>query len=192
MQQDDNQTSAEEIPLQVLPTPNPEALMFRAARPLVHSGTYQYRDAADTGDSPLAQALFQLDGVVSVLIAHSFVTVTRRRELSWDPLATQVQQVLRTFLARGEDAVDIAQRGVSTDYSPIEQKILDIIEEQVRPALVRDGGDIEYMGFEDGIVMLRLVGACHSCPHATLTLTYGVQQYLMENIEEVRGVQRVM
>jgi NFU1 iron-sulfur cluster scaffold homolog, mitochondrial len=178
--------------IDVLPTPNPDARIFRVSEALVPGGTYEFADEAHAAGSPLPEAIFAIRGVTSVLVARHFVTVTRAAEAGWSEIATEVQAVLRSFLGSGEVAIgdELAPRP-ARPTTDVERRILAVIETDVRPAIAHDGGDVEYMGFFEGIVELRLQGACGSCPHATATLAFGIQRYLMEQVPEVRGVRRV-
>ncbi len=180
------------VPIQTLPTPNPAALMFRVSEALVSSGTWWYHDAAEASGSPLARRLFAIEGTEQVLVARNFVTVTRADGHSWDPLTVEaVEQAIGAFLASGDLAVEDAPAAAPTATTDVERRVLDLIDRAIAPALAADGGSIEYVGFDDGFVLVRLSGACGTCPHATATLTYGVQRYLVEQIPEVKGVVRV-
>lgn len=194
MTDDSHQDGASHPDIEVLPTPNPDAAMFRVPEALVFRGTHEYGSPEEAHDSPLARRLFEVEGVTGVLIARQFVTVTRAPGLEWNDFAPLVKEALAEFLQSGQMAVQTTGEGetASTEYSEVEQRIMDLLEERIRPALAADGGDVEYVGFDDGVVRLRLAGACGSCPHATATLAYGIQHYLTEAIPEVKSVERVM
>lgn len=190
-QQHDAQIEA--IAVSTVPTPNPDALMFRLEEALVPVGTYEYSDAATAQtDSPLAARLLDVSGVELVLVAPRFVTVRKAEDARWPDIVPLIKRALREFVWSGEMAVFDTRVGpVSDNHSEVEKRILALIEEDIRPALAQDGGDVTYVGFEAGIVHLRMIGACGSCPSSTATLKMGIEALLMEEIPEVEGVAQV-
>lgn len=177
--------------IDTMPTPNPDALMFRVQEMLVPTGTFEFRSAAQAADSPLARRLFDLPGVTSVLVAPRFVTVNKEPELEWPELVPQIKAAVRDFLDSGDMAVPESESGAATYADPLAQKVADLLDEFIRPAIAADGGDILFRGIEDGVVLVKLIGSCHSCPSSTITLAAGVERMLMEEIPEVRGVRHV-
>jgi Fe-S cluster biogenesis protein NfuA len=182
--------SSENITIEILSTPNPDALMFRLDEVLVPQGSYEYASAEQAGAAPLARALFAVPGTAGVLIARNFVTITRSEGTPWQDLSAAVQDALRAFVASGGVAVEDAD-AVLAGGSDVEQRIARLIAESIQPALEADGGAIELVGFEDGVVQARLRGACGTCPHATATLAFGVKRFLMQHVPEVKDVVRV-
>jgi Fe-S cluster biogenesis protein NfuA len=188
------ESEIEAIQVSSIPTPNPDALMFRVEEALVPNGTFEYTDPArDRADAPLAARLLQLAGVELVLIAPRFVTVRKAEDTRWPELVPVVKQTIRQFIWSGEMAVfDTAAGPVGGgDLGAVEQRILQLLEDEIRPALAQDGGDVTYVGFEAGIVHLRMIGACGSCPSSTATLRQGIEALLREEIPEVLGVEQV-
>lgn len=177
--------------IDTLPTPNPEALMFRVQEMLVPRGTFEYRDRARAADAPLARRVFDVPGVTLVLIASRFVTVQKDPDLTWPELVPQVKAAIRDFLDSGDIAVPDADLDLGHVADPVERKVIQLLDEFIRPAVAQDGGDILYRGIEDGWVLLKLVGSCHSCPSSTATLRQGVERMLLEEVPEVRGVRQV-
>ncbi len=184
-------SAIDEISIETLSTPNPDALMFKLDEILLPQGTFEYESAEQAGESPLATALFAIEGTRGVLVARSFVTITRDSRVPWQGLAPAVRDALRSFVASGEVAVQATEGDAEAPTGAVEQRILQLIAESVQPALAADGGSIEFVNFEEGIVNVRLRGACGTCPHATATLAFGVQRFLMQHIPEVKGVARV-
>ncbi len=185
--------SAESLaPVDTVPTPNPNAIMLKVRETLVPSGTHEFKSGDDTDSSPLAAALLSLDGIELVLIAPRFVTLRKHPESEWPDLVPQAKDAMRTFLASGEMAV-LEEAGTidPAKLSEIEQKIIRLLDEEIRPALAMDGGDINYLGFENGVVQVAMVGACGTCPSATATLKMGVERLLQEEIPEVVSVEQV-
>jgi Fe-S cluster biogenesis protein NfuA len=175
-----------------VPTPNPNAIMLRVQETLVASGTHEFTTTDDLSGSPLAQALLAIDGIDLILIAPRFVTLRKNEDSDWPDIAPEAKDAMRAFLGSSQmavfesgDGIDPAQRGA------IEQQILKLLDEEIRPAIAMDGGDLTYMGFEDGIVKVQMIGACGSCPSATATLKMGIERLLMEEVPEVRAVEQV-
>ena len=179
------------IYVDTVPTPNPDAVMLKVQETLVPSGTHEFTLGADTAASPLAESLLKIDGIELVLIAPRFVTLKKRSDDDWLDLIPEAKETMRSFLRSGEMAVFEEKSAIdSAKLGAIEQKIVALLDEEIRPALAMDGGDINYLGFEDGIVQVQMVGACGTCPSSTATLKMGVQRLLMEEIPEVRGVEQ--
>jgi NFU1 iron-sulfur cluster scaffold homolog, mitochondrial len=182
--------SSDDITIEILSTPNPDALMFRLDEVLVPQGSFEFSSLDDAGGAPLAQALFAVPGTAGVLIARNFVTITRAEGTPWQDLSAGVQAALRAFVDGGGVAVeDVGE--ATTGGTDVEQRIARLIAESIQPALEADGGAIDFVGFEDGVVKARLRGACGTCPHATATLAFGVKRFLMQHVPEVTDVVRV-
>ncbi|RME26040.1 MAG: NifU family protein [Deltaproteobacteria bacterium] len=188
-----HEAEIEAIPIHSVPTPNPDALMFRVEEALVPTGTFEYSDAARAADeSPLAHALLSIGNIELVLIAPRFVTVRKEPRARWPDLVPRIKRTLREFIWSGEMAVfDVAVDASPPDRSEVEQRIIALLDEEIRPAIAQDGGDVTYMGFVDGVVQLRMIGACGTCPSSTATLKMGIEALLCEEIPEVRGVEQV-
>ena len=183
-----------EVPVAIdtVPTPNPDAVMLKVHETLVSTGTYEYTPDSDTAASPLAQALLGLNGIQLVLIAPRFVTLRKASGTIWPDIIPAAKTTMRDFLASGEMAVlDTASTVSPEALSEIEQRIVTILNEDIRPAIAQDGGDLTYMGFENGIVKVEMIGACGSCPSSTMTLKMGIERLLMEEIPEVRAVEQI-
>lgn len=180
------------VPIDTVPTPNPDAIMLKVQETLVPSGTHEFTKDDDTEGAPLAALLLAIDGVELVLIAPRFVTLRKHTEREWPDLIPDAKQALRTFVASGEMAVLETEATLNpAQVSEIEQHINRLLDEEIRPAVAMDGGDINYVGFENGIVQVQMAGACGSCPSSTATLKMGVERLLMEEIPEVRGVEQI-
>ena len=178
-------------PIDTMPTPNPDALMFKVAEVLVPTGTFEFRSPAQASDSPLARRLFDLVGVLSVLVAPRFVTVNKDAEIPWPELVPQIKAAVRDFLDSGDMAVAEEDVDLAQYDDPVERAVVRVLDEFIRPAVAQDGGDILYRGFHEGIVYVKLIGSCSSCPSSTATLAQGVERLLLEEVPEVRGVIQV-
>lgn len=184
--------SVEAVPVVTVPTPNPDALMFRVEEALVPTGTYEYKLGQSTADAPLAERLFQIDGVELVLIAPRFVTVGKSGAASWPEIVPFAKSIIRALLLDGEMAV-YDERAVATPegMSDLERRVLQMLDDEIRPAIAGDGGDVVYGGIVDGMVRLQLIGACGTCPSSTTTLRMGIERMLMEEFPELRGVEQI-
>jgi Fe-S cluster biogenesis protein NfuA len=179
------------IAIDTVPTPNPDALIFRVQEMLIPSGTFEYPDRARASDAPLPRRLFDIAGVTSVLVAPRFVTVNKDADVPWPELVPQIKAGIRDFLDSGDMAVPDGDLAVAHYEDPIERKIVQLLDEFIRPAVAQDGGDIVYRGLEDGVVLVKLIGSCSTCPSSTATLAMGVERMLLEEVPEIRGVRQV-
>jgi len=183
--------------IEILQTPNPDALKFAVPGRLVERGPYEYHAGDDLSTSPLARRLLDLSGVDMAMVADGFVTVQRTGGQEWEVLGAEVLTVLHDFLGSYEMAVyedevappDAPQ--VALPETETERQIVALLEEYVRPAVAEDGGEVIYRGFRDGIVQLTLRGACGTCPSSLTTLKMGVERLLQEHVPEVRGVENI-
>ena len=180
-------------PIDTVPTPNPDAIMLKVRETLVQSGTHEFTARDETEESPLAKLLLEIEGIQLVLIAPRFVTLRKDPSMDWPDLVPLAKQAMRDFLASGQMAV--FEKEVVADpkhLGAIEKQIIELLDEDIRPALAMDGGDINYVGFENGVVTVQLIGACSSCPSSTATLKQGVERLLTEEIPEVHAVEQIV
>lgn len=175
-------------------TPNPNTLKYvtEVAFLLAGAKNFPTRDSAE-GKSPLALKLFDLDGVEAIMVGKNFVTVTLADQDQLTELNDQIIDTIKNFLATGEkaifvDALKEAEENAPKAKNETEQQIIDILNNDIRPAVAMDGGDITFDRFEDGIVFLELKGACAGCPSSTATLKMGIENRLKESIPQVTEV----
>lgn len=176
-------------------TPNPDTLKYAISQPLLdRAAAYEFTDPSKTDGAPLAAALFAVEGVKAVMIAKDFVTVTVTGQDMLGPVNGAMLKEIPAYLEAGKPVVTEAFEAGSDhgeDDSEIAQQIKAILDQQVRPAVARDGGDIVFNRFEDGIVYLELKGSCQGCPSSTATLKMGIEHHLREVIPEVQQVEAV-
>lgn len=179
--------------IDTLPTPNPDAMMFKVGAPLVERGTYEFVSPEKAEAAPLAKRLFTITGVTQVLVTSRFVTINKRSEVPWHDLSRPVKLAIREHIASGELAVSPDQITHDLDTnSELARQIIELIDEDVRPALAMDGGDVQFVGLtDDGVVQLRLIGACSTCPSSTATLAFGIERLIVEEFPDVQGVIQV-
>lgn len=177
-------------------TPNPNTLKFVVNRKFLDKGAANFPQASTASGSPFAEKLFQIQGIAGVMIGTNFVTITKAPEGDWDVIADQVPKTVESYVLSGapfftEEWLNTPAPQSSGENSEIELKIKEILDNEIRPAVAMDGGDIVFGRFEDGIVYLHLQGACSSCPSSIATLKMGVETRLREAIPEVKEVVQV-
>ncbi|XP_010270438.1 PREDICTED: nifU-like protein 4, mitochondrial [Nelumbo nucifera] len=184
--------------IQTLSTPNPSSLMFYPGKPVMEVGSADFPNARSAMNSPLAKALYGIDGVTRVFFGSDFLTVTKSDETSWDLLKPEIFAAIMDFYSSGQPLFLDANMAASLDTAIHEDDsetvamIKELLETRIRPAVQDDGGDIEYRGFdiETGIVKLRMQGACSGCPSSSITLKSGIENMLMHYVPEVKGVEQ--
>lgn len=177
------------------PTPNPNSTKFSVNRRLLDGPGRDFPEPDAAADSPLAFRLFHRPEVRGVFIGPGFVTVTASADADWFALADFVKEALEAHIASGEPAVAATggpeQRSPADDATAIEQGIQRVLNTEIRPAVAMDGGDVTFDSFRDGVVYLRLRGACSGCPSSLMTLKMGIEERLKEDFPEIRSVQAV-
>ena len=174
-------------------TPNPQSLKWVLGDALLpHGESANFQQPVTPEVSPLAARLFALPGVVGVFLAANFVTVTKREELEWMEFGPRVVDAIKAHAASGEAALGPAfEPAPALPQGELVERIREVLETEVRPAVALDGGDVVFAGFHDGVVEVMLQGACVGCPSATATLRFGIEARLREAIPEVTKVVQV-
>ena len=176
-------------------TPNPNTLKFIINRTFLPSGSRNFPDRDHVKNSPLAENLFKLECVSSVLIGTDFVTVGKTYETEWEAAGPQVVESLRGFFETGQEAVtgeaEEAQAPEAHVRTDIERQIIAILDAEIRPAVARDGGDIVFYGYDNGVVKLHLQGSCSTCPSSIMTLKMGIENRLKQVLPEIKEVIQV-
>jgi Fe-S cluster biogenesis protein NfuA len=174
-------------------TPNPQSIKWVLSKEIVPPGeTANFRSPVAADVSPLAARLFALGGIESVFLASHFVTVTKREELAWTDLAQGVVDAIKAHVASAEPALGPAfQPESDAPAGSVEERIKAILENEIRPAVAMDGGDVVFAGFHDGVVEVMLQGSCAGCPSSTATLRFGIEARLRDEIPEVTRVVQV-
>ena len=186
--------------IQLEETPNPATLKFLPGRPVMAEGTAYFSDPDAAGGSPLALRLFAVFGVTEVFFGADFITIAKDDDVDWAQLKPALIGVLtehfaaqRPIMSEVQDAGQPAETLVESDAdAAVVRQIQDLLDEQVRPAVAMDGGDIVFRGFEQGVVYLHLQGACAGCPSSTVTLKIGIENMLKHYIPEVTEVRAVL
>ena len=177
--------------IQTEDTPNPETLKFIPGNIILKTGTAEFSSKENAIQSPLAQKLFEIDGVKSVFFANDFISVTKVSELDWNTLKPSILTGIMEHFSTGLPAVNELNHTTSdsnTEDSETIKQIKDLLDTRVRPAVAMDGGDITFCSFESGVVTLQMKGACAGCPSSTATLKIGIENMLRHYIPEVTEV----
>lgn len=185
--------------IQTETTPNPATLRFLPGKPVLPEGTLDMREPRGADRSPLAQALFGIEGVAGVFYGSDFITVTKTDDVDWQALKPSVLGLIMEHFTSGAPLLaageahdgDEAGEFFDADDSEIVDTIKDLLETRVRPAVASDGGDIKFKGFRDGTVYLAMKGSCQGCPSSTATLKHGIQNLLQHFIPEVSAVEQI-
>lgn len=174
-------------------TPNPSTLKFISDHIFLSSGTSDYPEGSSLESSPLAKKLYAFRFTKGVFIGRNFITVTKAEEFKWEDLIPLIKDSIRSFIETGMPAVIKSEETVPSAENDDEvvKKIKLLLEEQIRPAVAMDGGDIIFQSFEEGIVRLKMQGSCSGCPSSTLTLKAGIEGLLTRMVPEVKQVEAV-
>lgn len=181
-------------PIRMEFTPNPSTLKYVVNKQFLPRGTANFTERPAAEGSPLPMRLFDVSGVTAVMVGPNFVTVTMGPEADAAALNDGVHMALHAHLDSGEHPVDpsaIMAGGAGADDSPVAAQIREIIDEEVRPAVAMDGGDINFERYDQGIVYVTMHGACAACPSSTATLKMGIETRLREAIPEVVEVVQI-
>ena len=179
-------------------TPNPATLKFLPCRDVLGTGdAIEFRDAAQSENSPLAARLFEIDGVSSVFLGSDFISVTKG-DGEWQHLKPAILGAIMEHYLSGEAMTESTASDMGGNeefFAPEDEETVNTIKElldtRVRPAVAQDGGDITFQGYRDGVVFLHMRGACSGCPSSTATLRHGIENLLRHFIPEVQEVRPI-
>ena len=175
-------------------TPNPATLKFLPGRSVMVQGTADFASAEAAERSPLAQRLFQVEGVSGVFLGSDFVTVAKAETKTWQVLKPAILGIIMEHFAANRPVIlesSAAPAAEAGEDSEIVTQIKELLETRVRPAVAQDGGDIIFQGYEDGVVFLHLQGSCAGCPSSTATLKMGIENMLKHYVPEIVEVRAV-
>ena len=170
-------------------TPNPNSLKFLPGKNVSNCGSFEVTKKEDT-NSELVRNLLSINGVTGVFLGQDFLSVNKKEEVVWEDIKHIVISLINEFYATGKEFV-IANELIDEEkeeHNEKEKKIISILETKIRPAVAKDGGDIKFKEFKDGIVKVELQGSCSGCPSSTMTLKQGVQNLLCHYLPEVKEV----
>jgi len=203
-------------------TPNPSVLKFVANKRIIELDSIEFKNIEEAKPSPLASKLFHFPFVKEVFITGNYLAITKYDIVEWDEITMELRELIRDFLAEGNtvldesalrsggsdgtqegDADEAPQEVLSANqphpnekpkdlWEPIDHKIVELLDEYVRPAVASDGGNIKFLDHQNGVVSVLLQGACSGCPSSTMTLKQGIEQMLQQMLPgQIKSVQAV-
>ena len=177
--------------VQTEPTPNPNSLKFLPGKTVSNNGSFEITKK-DEASNELVRNLLSINGVEGIFLGADFISINKNEKISWDEIKHIVISLINDYYSNGKEfVIDKSLKEDNSNLSEVEQNIIKILEQKVRPAVARDGGDIKFCEFKDGIVKVQLQGSCSGCPSSAMTLKQGVQNILKHYIKEVREVEAI-
>ena len=169
-------------------TPNPNSLKFLPGKNVSNSGPYEITNK-DQINNELVKNILSVNGVEGVFLGKDFLSVNKSDQIKWDDIKHIVTSFINDFYSDGKEfVIDENIKEEEPNLDEIEQKIVKILDQKIRPAVARDGGDIKFKEYKAGVVKVQLQGSCSGCPSSTMTLKQGVQNLLCHYIPEVKEV----
>ena len=169
-------------------TPNPNSLKFLPGKKVSNSGPYEITNKDET-QNELVRNLLSINGVEGIFLGEDFISINKKEIIKWDEIKHIVISFINDFYSEGKEfVIDENLEEQNSNLDDLEQKIVKILDEKIRPAVARDGGDIKFKEFKDGVVKVQLQGSCSGCPSSTMTLKQGVQNLLCHYLPEVKEV----
>ncbi len=170
-------------------TPNPNSLKFLPGKKVSNDGPLEITDKNESKNE-LIRNILSINGVTGIFLAENFLSVNKDEKIEWEDLKHVIISFINDYYSNGNEIVIDNNRINSneSDLSEVEKKIVRILETKIRPAVARDGGDIKFKEYKDGIVTVSLQGSCSGCPSSTMTLKQGVQNLLCHYIPEIKEV----
>jgi Fe-S cluster biogenesis protein NfuA len=176
-------------------TPNPASMKFVLNSYLLEEGSVEYMSKEQAKECPIAQQLFSFSGVSGVFITANFITISKNNDVDWFELMPIFREFIKTYIESEQPVFTGKNEKVSDELierthsgSALESKIIEALDEYVKPAVEQDGGAIHFKSFDEGTVTLILKGACSGCPSSSVTLKNGIENLLKQLIPEVREV----
>ena len=174
-------------------TPNPNSLKFLPGKTVSNQGSFEISNK-DESNNDLVRNLLSINGVQGIFLGKDFISINKHDDTSWDDIKHIVISLINDFYSSGREFVidqSLNEGHEEKDLKEIEKKIIKILDQKIRPAVARDGGDIKFKEFENGVVKVQLQGSCSGCPSSTMTLKQGVQNLLCHYIPEVKEVEAI-
>ena len=172
-------------------TPNPNSLKFLPGKVVSNGGSFEITKKDDVKNE-LIRNIMSINGVEGIFLNKDFISINKYDNTSWDEIKHIVISFINDFYSSGKEfVIDKDPFEEDKNLGEIEKKIVQILDQKIRPAVAKDGGDIKFKEFKDGIVMVQLQGSCSGCPSATMTLKQGVQNLLCHYLPEVKKVEAV-
>ena len=174
------------------PTPNPDSLKFISEKTISAIGTEEFQKKdKDKINNIFIKKLLEVEGVELILLAQNFLTVKKSNSISWDALKPTVVSYINDYFEKNKKPIleSITKKISGEKVDEVIKKIQEVLDTKIRPAVARDGGDIKFKSFKNGVVTVELQGSCSGCPSSLMTLKQGVQNLLCHYVEEVKSVE---
>ena len=179
--------------IQIETTPNPDSLKFLSEKTLSNVGTEEFKkEKVDEIKIPFIKDLLNFKGVELILLSEKFLSVKKTKDVSWDQLKPMVISHINDYFEKNNAPILINDKKTqqnSNNGNETVNKIIEVLDTKIRPAVARDGGDIKFISFENGVVKVQLQGSCSGCPSSLMTLKQGVQNLLKHYVKEVNSVE---
>jgi Fe-S cluster biogenesis protein NfuA len=178
--------------VQIQETPNPNSLKFIPGKKVSNIGSVELSKKEDTNNN-LLKNILSINGVESIFLGDDFLSVNKNEKINWEDIKHIVISLINEFYFDGKDVIldKISKNDEQKNYKEIEKQIIKVLETKIKPAVARDGGDIKFIEFKDGIVKVQLQGSCSGCPSSIITLKKGVQNLLTHYIPDVKQVEAI-
>ena len=173
-------------------TPNPDSLKFLSEKVISSIGTEEFQKKDfNKIENEFVKNLLNLEGVELVLLADNFLSVKKSKEISWETLKPTVISHMNDYFEKNDKPILDQKKVNNLDLGEVEDRIIKVLDAKIRPAVAKDGGDIKFKSFKDGVVHVELQGSCSGCPSSLMTLKQGVQNLLCHYVEEVKSVEAI-
>ena len=175
--------------VQIEITPNPNSLKFIPGKVVSNNGSFEITKK-DQVNNELVRNLLSINGVTGIFLGVDLLSVNKEEKIEWEDIKHVVISLINDFYSNGKEFIFDKEidKEKKSNFADIEKKIISILDSKIRPAVAKDGGDIKFKEFKDGIVKVQLQGSCSGCPSSTMTLKQGVQNLLCHYIPEVKEV----
>ena len=170
-------------------TPNPNSLKFLPGKTVSNQGSFEITRKDETNNE-LVRNLLSVNGVEGIFLGKDFISINKHEDVSWDEIKHIVISLINDFYSSGKEyVINKSLNEDKKDLKEIEKKIIQILDQKIRPAVAKDGGDIKFKNFENGVVRVQLQGSCSGCPSSKMTLKQGVENLLCHYIPEIKQVE---
>ena len=177
--------------VQIEVTPNPNSLKFLPGKKVSNNGSFEITKKDDIKNE-LIRNILSVNGVEGIFLSKDFLSVNKYDNVSWDEIKHIIISLINDYYSSGKEfVIDKDLQESNENLGELEKKIVKLLDQKIRPAVAKDGGDIKFKEFKDGIVKVELQGSCSGCPSSTMTLKQGVQNLLCHYLPEVKGVEAV-
>ena len=172
-------------------TPNPNSLKFLPGKKVSNSGSFEITKK-DNVKNELVRNILSVNGVEGIFLSQDFISINKYDDTPWDDIKHIIISLINDYYSTGKEfVINKSLNEENKNLSEIEEKIIKILDQKIRPAVAKDGGDIKFKEFKDGVVKVQLQGSCSGCPSSTMTLKQGVQNLLCHYLPEVKEVEAI-